>query len=93
MIAIPGVPGNKETSKEIRNRKICTRRGSREQGAEVAGLNTKASSLYLCPLRGTESGTLMYASVPRTKRSPAPYAKQTKTAGQDYHARCFPDLS
>ena len=24
MIAIPGVPGNKETSKEIRNRKICT---------------------------------------------------------------------
>ena len=53
MIAIPWVPGNKETSKEIRNRKIC----------------------------------------PRTKRSPAPYAKHTKTAGLDYHARCFPDLS
>ena len=42
MIAIPGVPGNKETSKGIRNRKICTRRGSREQGAEVAGARHKS---------------------------------------------------
>ena len=49
MIAIPGVPGNKETSKEIRNRKICIRRGSREQVAEVQGLNTKASSLQPLP--------------------------------------------
>ena len=49
MIAIPGVPGNKETSKEIRNRKICIRRGSREQVAEVQGLDTKASSLPPLP--------------------------------------------
>ena len=42
MIAIPGVPGNKETSKEIKNRKICTRRGSREQVAEVAGARHKS---------------------------------------------------
>ena len=71
MIAIPGAPGNKETSKEIRNRKICIRRGSREQG-----LDTKAPSLPPLPPahetnpmrgnvpRGTESGALVYARHP-----------------------------
>ena len=34
MIAIPGVPGNKETSKEIRNRKICTDYHKKEWPAE-----------------------------------------------------------
>ena len=81
MIAIPGVPGNKETSKEIRNRKICTRRGSREQVTEVQGLNTKASSLPPLPPahetnpmrgnvpRGTESGVLVYARHPERNLS------------------------
>ena len=65
MIAIPGVPGNKETSKEIRNRKICTRRGSREQAAEVAGARHKS------PVPATSASCARNQS--RARKCPARY--------------------
>ena len=43
MIAIPGVPGNKETSKEIRNRKICTDYHNKEWGCVVINVYGAAS--------------------------------------------------
>ena len=89
MIAIPGALDNKETSKEIRNRKICTRQGSREQGQRWQGLDTKASSLPPLPPahetnpvrgnapRGTESGALVYARHPERNSSLPHYVRYT----------------
>ena len=73
MIAIPWVPGNKETSKEIRNRKICTGEGHGSRGQRWQGLNTKASSLPPLPPA--------HETNPVRKKEPCARGRKSKESG------------